>query len=96
MAKCISLNSRGKPIREPRAFGFVRFMPLCVHTLGAFSGTGKRPSMILYHEFGHLFLTQPRGGILVLTLGTAVPSLWLAMAHSVAWEVTLVLHCNCH
>lgn len=67
----------GRIMDGARAFGFTRFIPICIHSLGSLEASGRRPNMIHHHEFGHLFVFQPRGGMLSLGLGTAVPLIYL-------------------
>ncbi|WP_437354007.1 hypothetical protein [Neorhizobium petrolearium] len=73
---CVFYNCLNRPLKHALAFGFRRFIPVCLHSLGPFSGRSRK-SMILYHEFGHLFFHQPRGGFLALIFGSAIPLLWL-------------------
>ncbi len=73
--ECLAFSSLSGPVKHPLAFNFRRFYPICIHSLGKSAGKSRR-SMILYHEIGHLFFLQPRGGFISLMLGGIIPLLW--------------------
>lgn len=71
----------GRIMDGPRAFGFTRFIPICIHSLGSLEDEKRKPNLLHFHEFGHLFLFQPRGGLLLFLLGTFVPLTFLVLTH---------------
>ncbi len=89
---CFLVNSKNPTIESPRAFAFRMSCSVCIHSLGSVSKQPKSKNIILYHEVGHLFVHQARGGYLVLLFGNAIPLLFIAIYYGITdVEIDLAL-----